>query len=309
VGQTLVIHPGAVGDVLLAVPALRALRRACPDDEIALAAQSHVGALLRALRVVDAQVRFERLGLDTLFAGASGSEGLAVVARAARVVCWFGANDEGFVRRLAAIAPGAIIAPPAPNARDSDGGAVWNHLLATTGGPAAPDRQPIVVSDPLMTAGRRALEVAGWDGMTPLLVAHPGAGGVTKRWAVEGFAAAIESVASRQSLGIAVHEGPADRGAARRLLDRVSVPALHLDGPSLPTLAGALAHAKGYLGNDSGISHLAASIGTPSVVLFTQANLAWRPWGHGAEPIVVETNALHPHDVVQVTRAVRRLFD
>ena len=305
-GQTLVIHPGAVGDVLLAVPALRALRRACPHDEIALAAQSHVGALLRALRVVDAQVRFERLGLDTLFAGASGSEGLEVVARAARVVCWFGANDAGFVRRLAAIAPGAIIAPPAP---DSDRGAVWNHLLATTGGPAAPDREPIVVSDDLMTAGRRALEVAGWDGMTPLLVAHPGAGGATKRWPVEGFADALESLASRRSLGIAVHEGPADRRAARGLLDRVSVPALHLDGPSLPTLAGALAHAKGYLGNDSGISHLAASVGTPSVVLFTRANLAWRPWGHGAVPIVVETDALHPHDVVQVTRAVQRLFD
>jgi heptosyltransferase III len=309
VGQTLVIHPGAVGDVLLAVPALRALRRARPDDEIALAAQSHVGELLRALRVVDVPVRFDRLGLAALFTDGSGSEGLDDVARAGHVVCWFGANDEGFVRRLTAIAPGVIIARPGPSDRAGDRCPVWRRLLATLGGSAPAEREAIIVPDDLKREGRRALEAAGWDGLTPLLVAHPGAGGVTKRWPAEGFAQTVESLASRGSLRIAVHEGPADRAAARRLRDRLSAPVLYLDRPALPTLAGALAQATGYLGNDSGISHLAASVGTRSVVLFTRENLAWRPWGHGAEPIVVGTDALHPDDVTRVAHAVARLFD
>jgi ADP-heptose:LPS heptosyltransferase len=309
VGQTLVIHPGAVGDVLLTVPALRALRRACPDDEIVLAAQSHVGELLRALGVVEVPLRFDRLGLDALFTDGSWSEGLDGVGRAARVVCWFGANDEGFVRRLTRIAPGAIIARPGPRERDGGGCPVWSHLLATVGGSAPAAREAIIVPADLRRDGRRALEVAGWDGLTPLLVAHPGAGGATKRWPAEGFAQTVEALASTGSLRIVVHEGPADRGAARALRDRLSAPVLHLDGPSLPTLAGALAQAKGYVGNDSGISHLAASVGTRSVVLFTRENLAWRPWGHRAEPVVVGTDALDPDDVTRVADAIARLFD
>ena len=55
-------------------------------------------------------------------------------------------------------------------------------------------------------------------------------------------------------------------------------------GAPLPVLAGVLSHATAYLGNDSGISHLAAALGVPSVVLFAAEGIIWRPWADHLEP-------------------------
>jgi ADP-heptose:LPS heptosyltransferase len=68
----------------------------------------------------------------------------------------------------------------------------------------------------------------------------------------------------------------------------------------LVEVAGALAHAAAYLGNDSGISHLAAALGVPAVVLFEQRSIAWRPWSASAAVVVVDTTTVAQHDVVAV---------
>jgi len=93
-GATLAIHPGALGDVLLGIPALRALRDA--GGRLTLAAQPRIAALLVALGEADEARNFESLRLDALFAGAGDARLPAVE----RVVCWFGARDPDFVRRL-----------------------------------------------------------------------------------------------------------------------------------------------------------------------------------------------------------------
>ena len=95
----LAIHPGALGDVLLAVPALRALR--AQAGQVVLAAQPRIGALMQELGVIDRHVAFDGLGLDALFTDdASRSPRLP---DASRIVCWFGARDATFTRRLASI--------------------------------------------------------------------------------------------------------------------------------------------------------------------------------------------------------------
>src|SRR5262249_32250135 len=114
---TLAIHPGALGDVLLAIPALRVLRRASPPDPLELAAQARISRLLETLGVVGRAVDFESLGLDALFAAAPGggpSEWPARCAeelrRATRVIAWIGSREPAFVDRLTTLVPGSIVA-------------------------------------------------------------------------------------------------------------------------------------------------------------------------------------------------------
>lgn len=297
---SLAIHPGPLGDVLLAVPALRALRARYPTDAIVLAGQSRIGELLVALDVVEGHVRFERLGLDRLFAGEPGGDALAPVRAAARVVCWFGSRDPVFARRLAEIAPDAIVdAPWTPD------DLVWRHLVASvSAAPDDADRGPVRVPAELVTEGRRALEGAGWDGTTPLLVVHPGASGAAKRWSAEGYADALTRVSARARVAIVVHEGPADHDAVRALSPRLAPGIGTLTNPPLPVLAGALVHARAFVGNDSGISHLAAAVGAPSLVLFTSGMRAWEPWAATATSLVVSMADLYREDADAVATAL-----
>jgi ADP-heptose:LPS heptosyltransferase len=306
VAETLVIHPGALGDVLLAVPALRTLRSRYPEASLSLAAQPRIGELLAALGVVDRALPFDSLRLEPLFVDGPLPERTGALGSAARVISWFGARDPTFVRRLSQLAPGAIIAPPAP----AGGLAVWEHLVRTVGGQTAerPSLAPVTVPQSLAEDGLRWLGTAGWAGTNRLVMIHPGAGGVAKRWPTERFARLLEDLARSERFSIVIHEGPSDAEAVAAFLARYRAPAMRLVEPPLPRLAGILRHVAVYVGNDSGISHIAAAAGTPSVVLFTTATLAWSPWAPNARPVVLTLPQLEAADVARVVANVRGLL-
>jgi ADP-heptose:LPS heptosyltransferase len=267
-----------------------------------LAAQPRIGRLLASLAVVDRHVGFDTLGLDTLFADDSPPERLHRLLTGSRVVSWFGSGDPGFAHRLRLLAPDAVVSSTSAPA----GTPVWQHLVASVGplGPAtateAACRDAISVAAPIVEEGRRALADAGSGGVRPLVMLHPGAGGATKRWAVEAFAEVAERLVDSFGAEVVVHEGPADHDPVAALRARLRVPALHLIDPSLEALAGAMHHAALWIGNDSGVSHLAAAVGTPTLALFTTANLAWRPWAREARVQVVSVESPSPADVSAV---------
>ncbi|MEK7700753.1 MAG: glycosyltransferase family 9 protein [candidate division NC10 bacterium] len=297
-----------------------------------LAAQPRIGDLLRALGLVDRAVAFDALGLDALFreeniergdaepllfcsgdreagsaVGGLRKERVAPLARFRRVVSWFGARDPGFVARLRALVPDAVVAPSS-----EAGQPVWQHLVATVGESldgADRWRTPVPVPARLVEEGQRGLRDAGWDGDTQLVVVHPGAGGIAKRWSAEGFAAVLERlVAAPERITLAVHQGPADPEAVAALEARFRGSTIVLKEPSLPALAGMLRCATAYLGNDSGVSHLAAALGVAAVVLFTADNLDWQPWARHVEPLAVRTSALDAADCDRVAAAMTGLL-
>lgn len=299
-GATLAIHPGALGDVLLAIPALRALRAGRPGRPLAIAAQPRLGRLLVALGEVDRSVDFESLGLGALFARDAGRAHLPALERAGRVMCWFGSRDPVFAANLRAIAPGARVAPPA--AGDIP---VWQHLRRTVGAPLEGDARPVRVEPALLAAGRRALADAGWDGVTPFLLLHPGAGSAAKRWPAPGFAGVGRALRQGASLAVTVHQGPADAEAAGAVLKALGPDVIALTDPELTALAGALAMATLYLGNDSGVSHLAAAVGAPGIALYTPGLLGWRPWTPGIGVLAVATGEPIETEVRAVLAAAR----
>jgi heptosyltransferase III len=297
---TLVVHPGALGDVLLTIPALRALRRVHPDDMVTLAAPPRLGALVQALGEVDEAVDVESLGLHQLFVDNGEGEAHPLLAGCARAVCWMGAGDATFARRLRALVPDVVLAPST-----TPGERVWRHLLRTVDGDDTVSRAPIVLREDHLADGRRVLIEAGWDGATPLLFVQPGTGSAAKRWPAEGFAQVVEQLRRQRAMIVVVHLGPGDRAAANALITRLAGPVATLVEPSLPALAGALGQIALYVGNDSGVSHLAAAVGAPAVVAYRADLVWWEPWTPGAAVVTVTPTAVRRKDVAAIVSAAR----
>ncbi|PYN32894.1 MAG: hypothetical protein DME01_20445 [Candidatus Rokuibacteriota bacterium] len=298
--------------MLLAIPALRVLRRASPGDPLVVAAQPRIGRLLEILGVAHRSVDFEALGLDALFELEPEDRRRQWPARCAddlrratRVIAWIGSREPTFVQRLTTLVPGAIVAPSV-----GAGQPVWDHLVNTVGA-ASGDfaiRTPVGVPATLREDAHRELVRHGWNGSDRLLLVHPGAGGRGKQWPATGFAAVLETVAALPRLAVVVHQGPADSGAVAALPEGLTARAIRLREPPLPLLAGVLTHATAYLGNDSGISHLAAAVGAPSIVLFGAERVIWRPWAEHVEPLVVSLSVAERSDTARVTAELTTLL-
>jgi heptosyltransferase-3 len=292
----LIIHPGALGDVLQAVPALRGLRAQTPGATLVLAGQPRIGRLLVALGVVDEARAFDGLGLEALFTDGPIPPALAEwLGGFARVVSWFGAREPTYRARLGALAAELTVARPVPDAETP----VWRHLLATVPAPTLAESDAVA---PIRPGGTRPGSAA-LPGSAVLII-HAGSGGAWKQWPPERFAEAIDEVTARHAVAVVVHQGPADRAAVDALLARLDRPVERLVEPELPDLAAILSGACAYLGGDSGISHLAAAVGAPSVVLFPPAHLPrWSPWSPSARPV-----AMTGDETPRVIRELERML-
>lgn len=220
-------------------------------------------------------------------------------------MAWVGSREPTFVRRLTALVPGSIVAPSVAGDRP-----VWKHLVETVDATAGDRsiRAAVDVPAPLRDEACRALVQLGWREQDRLLVVHPGAGGPAKRWPAMGFASVLERFAARPGLAVVVHQGPADVEAVAALPAPLIARAIVVREPPLPLLSGVLSRAAAYLGNDSGISHLAAALGVRALVLFGAEQLPWRPWAEHVEPLVLSLTAAEKSDAARVTAELARLL-
>lgn len=107
------------------------------------------------------------------------------------------------------------------------------------------------------------------------MVVHPGSGSARKNWPIERFRAlAEEHRACGRDVTWCIGPAEIESGLAAMLGDDV------LRCESLVELAGRLATARRYIGNDGGITHLAAALGVPTVAIFGPTNpRLWAPRG------------------------------
>lgn len=122
---------------------------------------------------------------------------------------------------------------------------------------------------------------------------HPAAAFATKQWATENFARVAEFLTERGYAPVAI-AAPNESEVIKTLLGAASVPIVSLD-LSLPEVAALAARSRIFVGNDSGIAHIAAAVGTPSVVIFGSSNIAhWHPWNKAAAEVVYESMPCQP---------------
>ncbi|HET6897513.1 MAG TPA: glycosyltransferase family 9 protein, partial [Vicinamibacteria bacterium] len=135
---------------------------------------------------------------------------------------------------------------------------------------------------------------------------HPGSGAPRKNWPAQRFAALAERLAAGQRFLLL--EGPADGDSA--------APASGLPGAvrarDLPprVLGAVLARAGLYVGNDSGVSHLAAAWGAPVLALFGPTDPAqWAPVGPRVTVLRARDEKMESLELADVERAAREVLD
>ena len=137
------------------------------------------------------------------------------------------------------------------------------------------------MSAALREAARARLAEAGWKG-GPFAAAHVASfAHAAKRWDLARFAEVFDALAARRGLPV-VLLGSAGEKAVNAEAASLATKARVFDlsgATSLPEALGVLAEARLFVGNDSGLAHLASAAGTPSVVVFGSTDPdATRPW-------------------------------
>jgi ADP-heptose:LPS heptosyltransferase len=139
-----------------------------------------------------------------------------------------------------------------------------------------------ILADPAWSQSAKSwLLDRGWQPGERLLAIHPGAGSPAKRWPIENYELVANKFLEEKHGSVVIIEGPAEPGLGKDLARRLApLKPFRAECLSLMLLAGVLSHCRLYLGNDSGISHLAAGLGIPSVVLFMATSAdQWAPPG------------------------------
>ena len=270
-----VLFAGALGDFVLALPALRLLRQRHGGSPLALAVRRPLAAL--AERTVCAD-RVTALDDHAMAAFLGGDVPPAWWPEMPRVYSWFGADDVTIRARLGARAVGTAFfrverGEGSVHAACAYAAAIgevrtWPELLGLGAIPA---------SQPVPAARRRTL------------VLHRGAGASAKRWCPAAFA---DVATWWRSAGGEVTEllGPAEA-------EMESLPGVEVRrNLPLGAMTEVLARADAYVGNDSGPSHVAGALGVSGVVLFGPTDPArWRPLSTRLEVVRAQPASLGLH--------------
>lgn len=245
--RVVVLRALGLGDLLTAVPALRAVRRAHPDAHVSLAAPAGLAPLALHTGAVD-----EVVGVGPL-------EPLPPVLHGADLAVNLHGKGPQSTRLLQDARPARLVSyglPDGPQWRADEHEVVrWWRLLEESGVPADPRD---LLLDPV-----------GPSPEPGAVVVHPGAAQVSRRWPVDRWAAVARAVAA-DGHRVVVTGGADEVALATDVAAAAGLPpdAVLAGRTDLLSLSALVGSARLLLSPDTGVAHLATAFGTPSVVLF-----------------------------------------
>ena len=289
--RILAILSGAVGDFILTLPAIRLLAEGLPDAEVEVLGYPGIADLAVTAGVAARARNLEHRRMAPLFVPrAVVDEETAAYFRSFDLVVSYLYDGDGYFREnLERLGVRTLI--ECPHRVQPDGGPASVQLarplerLALFLEQAAPQLHPAVeqVDEANEPVQRR-------------LWLHPGSGSEKKTWPLERWAEVVDALRERRpewQWRLITGEAERDRG----ILDGLSTPAWRqrvtgqVHGVPLPELARqlraeALSGRAVFVGHDSGISHLAAAVGLPALLLFGPTDPAvWSPLNDGVRTL------------------------
>jgi lipopolysaccharide heptosyltransferase III len=305
VKRVLVVRLRSIGDTVLATPSLFALKRFLPQASIDILLEDWVAPVLDKHPHVDniltvskgstasraRMIRRLRANQYDVVYNLHGGTTATFLARATGARYRVGYASYQYSRLHNYVAPSPLV--------------LWSReklhsveqqlaLLGWTGVPVS-DRPPTVlaVTDAASATIAQRLANAGLD-RAPFAVIHPAAAFATKQWAAENFARIADELA-RHDLPAVVITTQKEAGIVDEIKRNAAAKIAAMTNLSLPEITALLSRARLFVGNDSGIAHMAAAVETPAVVIFGSSNRAhWSPWAQNAAEVVYEELECQP---------------
>src|SRR5262245_20546008 len=275
--RILVRGPNWVGDAVLAIPAIKALREHFQGVELTLLVRPWVAGLFTSAPFVDKvwseakptgvgdwaritrNIREHRFDMALLLPNSFESALMMFLGGVPQRV---GYATDGRRWMLT-----TAVTPPAGFRHQVH---YYLDLVRTLS--AAPERPSIEIhaAPEERDAARNLLNAAGVEKKASFMVLNAGAAyGSAKRWREDRFAEVADLLATEFGLSVVLIGSEAERTIAENIRSRMKTKSAVLNGrTSLETLIGVLAESSLMITNDSGPMHIAAALGTPTVAIF-----------------------------------------
>lgn len=307
VNRILVVRLRSIGDTVLSTPSLIALRRFLPDAKIDLLLEDWVAPVLDGFAYVDEILTFgeaasklvlareiRRRRYDVVFNIHGGTTStFFTFASGARNRVGYQNYRYSFLYTHRLTSPSEFWGRAKAHSAEQQ-----LALLGSVGIPVEDRPKSELTVTPAAAASleKKFRQAAGHElrDLGAFALFHPAAAFETKEWAPANFSAVADQLHQRGVKVVAVAAG-----AERPLLDAVrslaNSPLQVFDDLSLPEITALASKAVLFVGNDSGIAHIAAAVKTPAVVIFGSSNREhWRPWTDAPNEIVFEPYPCQP---------------
>ncbi|MGO9061941.1 MAG: glycosyltransferase family 9 protein [Candidatus Binataceae bacterium] len=300
--RVLVIFPGALGDLMCLLPALKVLARRYHGRDLELMARAELANFAVGRMGIARAHSIDRREVSLLFSPAdnAAAEAREFFGIFSRVHSFFGHDDARLRQTLPQACGGEVFFHPF---RPAAGGHVAAAYVESLGEPRGDGGLRSVAgainlsAEDLAQAGQ-LLESRGVEAGSFILL-MPGSGSRTKNWPAEGYLELARRLG--ESIPTITVLGPAEEH-----LDSLFSGLRPVKSPSLGTLAGLARLSRAFVGNDSGTSHLAAAAGGHGVVIFGPTDPErWRPLGRVIVLQRIQLQDLRWQEVAQALTGLR----
>ena len=282
--KVLVLLRGALGDVLLTLPFLARLPSYFEARSLTLAGNYPTLKLLADLPFIGEIMDHDRAEWAGLYNNPPEmGERLTKKIKTLKAAVVLAKRDfdqaSMGLKRLGVPVVLSIPSRPAAGSRVH----LTKHLLSALDLESPPD--PVMIH-PRSEAIEKAKEILSAFGpsfspSSPWLALHPGSGGVKKNWPLDNWIQVAKEFSKKFGIKSLFILGPAEQGYERIIESKMKPEQAFLaPGLPLPTLAALLKLSFGYIGHDSGVSHLSGVLGVKTLAIFGPTNpVCWAPNG------------------------------
>lgn len=308
--RILVIRGGAIGDFILTLPAIKLLRENYPRAEIEILGHSQIAVLTENRFYASAVHSIDDARLASFFVIAAelSPELVTYIGSFDLVISYVVDVDYVFETNIRRCGGGNFIAAESKLAGTEHAARQLARPLAQIGlslGDAAARLYP-------SGAERDFAQTFTLPFGQPIVAVHPGSGSAAKNWPIENWVSLCQWILeTRRATTLLIVTGEADKTRMRSLQSALPSSAVRFaENLALPRLAAVFERCDLFLGHDSGISHVAAAVGTRCILLFGPSDpRVWAPANSGVTVVTAAGGAMRDLRMDAVKNAVRAALD